>query len=103
MFLTLLPSAHGAKLLRMKGLVKTTEEPDRPIVLHGVQHVLHPPVMLAGWPDEDRRTRMVFITRDLEESFVVRLWEAFAGTPRIDTPDAAALTDNPLALPRGNA
>ena len=99
LFMTLLPSAHGPKLLRLKGLVRTVEDPDRPIVLHGVQHVMHPPVVLPRWPDADRRTRLVFITRDLEESFVRRLWDAFTGTPAVDTPDRAALMDNPLAIP----
>jgi hypothetical protein len=45
----------------------------------------------------------VFITRDLDESYIRKLWDAFAGTPATDTPDRAALMDNPLALPRGNA
>ena len=103
LFLTLLPSAHGPRLLRMKGIVNIAEDPDRPVVLHGVQHVVHPPVVLPRWPDADRRTRLVFITRDLDESYVRKLWDAFAGVPAIDSPDRAALVDNPLALPRGNA
>lgn len=103
LFLTLLPSAHGPRLLRMKGIVRIAEDPDRPVVLHGVQHVVHPPVVLPRWPDADRRTRLVFITRDLDESYIRKLWDAFAGTPATDTPDRAALIDNPLALPRGNA
>jgi G3E family GTPase len=101
LFMTLLPSAHGPKLLRLKGLVRTAEDPERPVVLHGVQHVMHPPVVLPRWPDDDRRTRLVFITRDLEESFVRGLWDAFTGTPAVDTPDRAALLDNPLSLRRG--
>lgn len=101
MVLTLLASAHGAKLLRVKGLVKIAEDPAHPVLVHGVQHLFHPPVVLSRWPDEDRRTRLVFIVRDLEESFVRRLWDAFAGVPRVDGPDRAALTDNPLSLRRG--
>lgn len=101
MFLTLLPSAHGAKLLRMKGIVHLAGQPERPLVIHGVQHVMHPPVALPAWPDADRRTRIVFITRDLDESFVRRMWDAFTGTPAIDTPDRAALMDNPLSLRNG--
>jgi G3E family GTPase len=103
MFLTLLPSAHGAKLLRMKGIVNVAEHPGRPVVIHGVQHVVHPPVMLERWPDADHRTRLVFITRDLDESFVRRMWDALSGVPAIDTPDRAAMMDNPLALSRGDA
>lgn len=98
MFLDLLRSAHGPKLLRMKGIVRIAEDPERPVVLHGVQHVFHPPATLAAWPDADRRTRLVFITRDLPEGFVRRLFDAFTGTPATDTPDVAAMTDNPLAI-----
>jgi G3E family GTPase len=100
LFLELLRSAHGPKLLRMKGIVRLEEEPEKPVVLHMVQHVLHPPARLAGWPSDDRRSRLVFVTYDLAPDVVRRLLEAFLGTPSIDTPDKAALTENPLALMR---
>jgi len=100
LFLSLLRSAHGEKLLRMKGIVKLAETPDRPIILHGVQHVFHPPLALMAWPDADHRTRLVFITKDLEPSFVEGLWNAFLGRPGIDTPDRSAMLDNPLSLRR---
>ncbi|HEX8168014.1 MAG TPA: GTP-binding protein [Beijerinckiaceae bacterium] len=100
LFLDLLRSAHGPKLLRVKGLVALADDPDRPVAIHGVQHVFHVPAVLPAWPDQDRRSRLVFIVRDLEKSFVERLWDAFLGKPRIDAPDAAALADNPLALRR---
>ncbi|MBY5592470.1 GTP-binding protein [Rhizobium leguminosarum] len=99
MFIDLLRSAHGEKLLRMKAIVSVSDRPDRPLVLHGVQSIFHPPVRLAAWPGEDRRTRMVLITRDLPEAFVKDLFDAFLGKPRIDMPDRAALSDNPLAIP----
>ncbi|MCK7614454.1 CobW family GTP-binding protein [Roseibium sediminicola] len=98
MFLDLLRSAHGPKLLRVKGIVQLAEDPDRPVVIHGVQHVFHPPATLEAWPDEDRRTRMVFITKDLPEGFVRKMFEAFSGALLPDTPDHQALTDNPLAV-----
>ena len=100
MFLTLLQSAHGPKLLRMKGIVKIAEHLDRPVILHGVQHVFHPPVKLSRWPDDDHRTKLVFITKDLDESFVSRLWDAFLDRPGIDTPDRSAMFENPLSLRR---
>ncbi|HEY7459943.1 MAG TPA: GTP-binding protein [Xanthobacteraceae bacterium] len=100
LFLDLLRSAHGPKLLRMKGIVRLAEEPEQPVVLHMVQHVLHPPARLAAWPDADRRTRLVFVTHDLEPSVVRRLLDAFLGRPAPDAPDKAALTENPLALAR---
>jgi G3E family GTPase len=98
MFLDLLRSAHGPKLLRVKGLVAVAEDPDRPVVIHGVQHVFHVPAVLPAWPSEDRRSRLVFIVQDLDRSFVERLWNAFLGRPAVDQPDAAALADNPLSL-----
>ncbi|TCV70927.1 G3E family GTPase [Neorhizobium sp. R1-B] len=100
MFTDLLRSAHGEKLLRMKAVVALSDNPDRPLVLHGVQSVFHPPQRLAKWPaGSDRRTRMVLITQGLPETFVSDLFAAFTGQPRIDRPDRAALEDNPLAVP----
>ncbi|GEP09928.1 CobW family GTP-binding protein [Methylobacterium gnaphalii] len=99
MFLDLIRSAHGPKLLRLKGLVAMADDPERPVVVHGVQHVVHAPVTLDAWPDADHRSRLVLIVRDLSPSFVEKIWDAFLGRPRIDAPDAAALTDNPLAIP----
>jgi G3E family GTPase len=62
----------GPSLLRVKGLVNVAEEPDQPAVIQGAQHLLHNLTWLSQWPDEDRRTRIVFITQgiaagDLEE------------------------------------
>jgi G3E family GTPase len=79
LFWTLLRSVHGPRLLRMKGLVQVAEHPDRPLLLHAVQQILHPPVILDAWPDADRRSRLVLIVKDIEEALVQRLWEAFLG------------------------
>lgn len=98
MFLELLRAAHGPKLLRLKGVVRLAEDPERPLVVHAVQELFHPPVRLPAWPDADRRTRLVFITRDLAEDEVKRLFDAFAGVLAPDTPDRRAMMDNPLAL-----
>jgi len=96
MFLDLLRSVHGENLLRLKGIVKLSETPASPIVVHGVQHVFHPVVQLPGWPDGDERTRIVLITRDLDPSAVQKLFNAFLGVNAPDQPDRAALIDNPL-------
>jgi G3E family GTPase len=97
MFLDLLRSVHGPNLLRLKGIVKLAETPDRPVVIHGVQHVFHPAVRLPAWPDRDTRTRIVLITRDLDPAAVRRLFDAFIGAGAApDQPDRAALFDNPL-------
>ncbi|TMJ05549.1 MAG: GTP-binding protein [Alphaproteobacteria bacterium] len=102
MFLDLLRSMHGPNLLRVKGIVKLAESPDRPVVIHGVQHIFHPPATLAAWPDADRRTRLVFIVDGIEERAVKDLFKAFLGIAQVDTPDRAAITDNPL-VPFGGA
>ena len=98
MFLDLLRSAHGERLLRMKGVIELAEYPSRPLVIHGVQKILHPPVQLASWPDGQRGTRLVLITLDMPEDYVRRLFAAFTNRPTIDTPDRAALENNPLAI-----
>ncbi len=100
MFLDLMRSAHGDKLLRMKGIVQIADDPDRPVVFHVVQHLMHPPARLDAWPDTDRRSRMVCITKDLAPEMARKMFDAFLGVPQIDTPDKAALTDNPLAFNR---
>lgn len=100
MFIDLLRAAHGPKLLRVKGVIATTDNPEAPVVIQGVQHVFHPPVRLPAWPDDDRRSRLVFIVKDIEKGQIDGLFKAFNGVPVLDRPDAAALTDNPLSLRR---
>lgn len=72
----MLMATHGTSLLRVKGILNIAGE-DRPVALHGVQHVFHQPVALEAWPDSDRRSRLVFITRDLGEQVVRDLFAAF--------------------------
>ncbi len=96
MFLELLRSAHGPNLLRVKGIVKIAENPEQPVVIHGVQHVFHPAAQLEAWPDDDHRTRLVFIVRDIAPAMISGLFDAFLGNAAVDQPDRAALVDNPL-------
>ena len=95
-FLEILRGAHGPNLLRVKGVIALSDDLSRPLVIHGVQHIFHPPVRLEAWPDSDHRTRIVFIVKDLSAHFVEGLYAAFSGQMRLDTPDAQALTANPL-------
>jgi G3E family GTPase len=82
----------GEDLLRLKGLVHVTDQPERPLVLHGVQHVFHPPVRLDAWPSADRRTRLVFIVRDIPRETIARTLTKFAAidAASIRAPDRAA-------------
>jgi G3E family GTPase len=76
LFLETLAEHCGADLLRLKGIVNIRESPERPAVIHGVQHVFHPLTWLARWPSDDRRSRMVFITRCIPQRWVELLLEA---------------------------
>lgn len=100
MFLDLLRATQGPNLLRVKGIIALAEHPDQPLVIHGVQHVIHVPAVLPAWPSDDHRSRIVFIVKDIERPVIDALWNAFLGVPAIDQPDAAALMDNPLSLRR---
>jgi G3E family GTPase len=73
LFLELLAEHCGARLLRLKGIVKLAEAPERPAVIHGVQHVFHPPVWLDAWPDGDERTRIVLIAKGVPGAWLETL------------------------------
>jgi G3E family GTPase len=76
LFLETLAEHCGADILRLKGIVNILESPDRPAVIHGVQHVFHPPAWLDRWPSDDHRSRIVFITRRVPQRWVEVLLEA---------------------------
>jgi G3E family GTPase len=76
LFLQVLAEHCGARLLRLKGLVDVLESPGRPAVIHGVQHVFHPPAWLDAWPDGDHSTRIVVITLGLEARWIEDLLDA---------------------------
>jgi G3E family GTPase len=75
LFLQVLAEHCGAKLLRLKGLVDVVETPGRPALIHGVQHVFHPPAWLEAWPDDDRTTRIVVISQGLNAGWLHDLLE----------------------------
>ena len=74
--LDMLTSHRGENLLRIKGIVNVAGEP-LPRVIHAVQHTLYPAATLSAWPDGDRNTRLVFITRDLDEAFIRQTLASF--------------------------
>jgi G3E family GTPase len=78
LFLEALAEHCGADLLRLKGIVNVFESPDRPAVIHGVQHVFHAPAWLDRWPSDDRSSRIVFITRRIPHRWVEVLLDAIA-------------------------
>ena len=76
LFLQVLAEHCGASLLRLKGLVDVRESPGRPAVIHGVQHVFHPPAWLDAWPDSDHSTRIVVIAPGLDPLWLEALLDA---------------------------
>jgi len=79
-WLTMLLAARGADVLRVKGLLNVGG--DGPLLLNGVQHVVHPPVHLDAWPDDDRRSRIVFIGRGLDRRALEESLAAFQRAAR---------------------
>jgi G3E family GTPase len=76
LFLETLAEHCGTDLLRLKGILNIAESPDRPAVMHGVQHVFHPLAWLERWPSDDRRSRIVFITRRIPRPWIEALLDA---------------------------
>ncbi len=76
-WLDALATMRGDDLLRLKAIVALSDRPGEPVVVHGVQHLFHPPVLLKEWPSDDHRTRMVFITRDLPREAIEKTLAAF--------------------------
>jgi G3E family GTPase len=79
-WLTMLLNRHGEKVLRVKGILNV-EGSATPVAVHGVQHLVHPPVHMAAWPDDDRRSRLVFIVDGLARGAVERSLTSFLAPP----------------------
>ena len=75
-WLTMLVHNHGADMLRVKGVLNVAGV-DQPVAINAVQHIVHPPLHLGGWPDEDRRSRIVFIVRGLSRDRIENSLSAF--------------------------
>jgi G3E family GTPase len=76
-WLAMLLHCHGSDILRVKGLLNVGAN-SGPVVIHGVQHLVHPPDHLPAWPDDDRSSRVVFIVRGLSRDIIERSLAAFA-------------------------
>lgn len=74
-WLEVLMSFVGSQILRVKGILNV-EGNSKPIVIQGVQHIFHPPVTLPAWPSDDRRSRLVFITQDVEKDVIENIFNA---------------------------
>ena len=77
-WLTMLLNRHGNEVLRVKGILDV-DGATGPVAIHGVQHLVHPPVHMRAWPDGERRSRIVFIAKGLDRTAIERSLLAFAG------------------------
>ncbi len=77
-WLSALLHRHGPRILRTKGILDVSDV-EGPVVLQAAEHLIHPPVHLPAWPDGERGSRLVFITRDLDPERIRRSLEAFLG------------------------
>jgi G3E family GTPase len=77
-WLTMLLHSHGTAVLRVKGILNVADS-QTPVAVHGVQHLVHPPVHMAAWPSGDRRSRLVFIVDGLDRLAIERSFAAFLG------------------------
>ena len=84
-WMTMLLNRHGDKVLRVKGMLDVAGVAD-PVLINGVQHIVHPPTHLGGWPDAERRSRIVFIVRDISRR---RIEGSLAVFNALANPDAA--------------
>jgi G3E family GTPase len=71
--------------LRVKGLVNVAEHKG-PLIVQGVQHLFHPPIELAAWPSDDHSTRIVFITRGIDQAVVENLFAAIGSIAAVRAP-----------------
>lgn len=87
--LKLMCSLAGERILRVKGLLNIRGEA-LPMVLHAVHHVIYPLIRLNAWPDEDRRSVLVFVVRDLDPDFVYQTLAGVLGHEALLAPQAPA-------------
>lgn len=79
LWLTMLLHRHGEAVLRVKGILNVAGT-DTPVAIHGVQHLVHPPLHMRAWPSADRRSRLVFIVKNLDARAIERSFAVFCAS-----------------------
>ncbi len=100
-WLTMLLNRHGEAVLRVKCILNLIGE-EAPIAVHGVQHLVHPPVHMAAWPGAERQSRLVFIVDGLDPALLRRSFEVFNGLAASD-PVALQSPGQPALAPEATA
>jgi G3E family GTPase len=75
-WLTMLLNRHGDRILRVKGILNIEGE-DRPVAIHSVQYLVHPPTHMREWPAGERRSAIVFIVDGIDPALIIRSFHAF--------------------------
>jgi G3E family GTPase len=99
-WMTMLLHRHGADILRVKGMLAIEGNPG-PVLFHCAQHLVHPPEHLANWNDRQRRSRLVFIVRNLSPALIEQSFRAFMAIAAQAAPDSGQ--DGYLAAAAGAA
>ena len=90
-FLKLLMADRGADLLRLKGIVATSDHPDRPALIDGREHIIQPLLWLPAWPTADHRSRLVFATSAFSETWIRTLLTTLCDQLNLAEPPALRL------------
>jgi G3E family GTPase len=80
---------RGEDLLRVKGIVEFSDRPGNPAFVQGAQHALYPPIWLDRWPDEDDRSRLVFVVHDIERGEILARFAFARAEPLVRLPRVA--------------
>lgn len=94
-----LSNALGENLLRIKGLVKIACNPEQPMLVQVSGQLVHDFSFLESWPEHMNTTELVLIVQNTSPDMAARIFKGFCGETQIDTPDRAALANNPLSTP----
>ncbi len=95
-WMTMLLNRHGDKVLRIKGLLNVADVA-APVLINGVQHVVHPPVHLERWPDADHSSRIVFVVQGLSRERIevsLKVFNALAN-PAVASESVPPVKDQP--------
>ncbi|NVK19982.1 MAG: GTP-binding protein [Methylocystaceae bacterium] len=79
---------QGENLLRIKGIIRLAHEPERPYIIHGVQHVFHEPAVLDHWPEGVSDTTLVFITRGITKETIETYFKTWLNPEHVDMLEA---------------
>ena len=96
-WLTMLLNRHGDRVLRIKGILSVAGE-DRPVAIHGVQRLVHPPVHMSAWPDANRQSRLVFVLEGLDPEAIRESFSVFNSLSNSSIQTPTRVQGNPMAL-----